>query len=82
MTFERGAMTGANSPEMMGKKLKGSIMGVVLSSDFVKNPGETNALKFVTVKLVPKSGSVVLECETETKDQNVNAVNALILSMN
>lgn len=82
VTFERGTMTGANSPALMGQKLKGSIMGVVLSSDFIKNPGENNALKFVTVKLVPKSGSVILECETETKDQNVNAVKALILSMN
>lgn len=82
VTFERGTMSGANSPALMGQKLKGSIMGVVLSSDFIKNPGENNALKFVTVKLVPKSGSVVLECETETKDQNVNAVKALILSMN
>lgn len=82
VTFERGTMTGANSPALMGQKLKGSIMGVVLSSDFIKNPGEPDALKFVTVKLVPKSGSVVLECETETKDPNANALQVLIKSMN
>lgn len=82
VTFERGTMTGANSPALMGQKLKGSIMGVVLSSDFIRNPGEPDALKFVTVKLVPKSGSVVLECETETKDPNANALQVLIKSMN
>lgn len=76
----QGSMDGADDVAAMAATLKGCSMGVVLNTGsfnpaFAPNP---NGIKDMVIKLVPKSGSMVLEVQVRAKNSDANFIVSML----
>lgn len=80
LLVSQGSMDGTEDVAAMGALLKGSSLGIVVNADTF-NPTsapDAAAVKDMVVKMVPRSGSMVLEVQIRAKNPDTNFIVSML----
>lgn len=80
LLFSMGEMGGTESVKDMASMLKGCSMGVVMDASVFQ--GEQQGMKNMVFRMVPKSGSMIMELQMYTQDSGVNFIIAMLKGIN
>lgn len=74
--FSKGDLTMGEPVTTLGEQLKGASMGMVLTPEAMNNG--MAGVKYVTLRVMPRGGSMVLDCTLTTADKKENALVTLL----
>lgn len=80
LLFSMGEMGGMENVKDMASMLKGCSMGVVMDASVFQ--GEQQGMKNMVFRMVPKSGSMIMELQMYTQDSGVNFIIAMLKEIN